>query len=193
MKKYKAFLLFSLIVATSLLIIGCGVLTSGTAAPKEVSGQSGELPVWLSLAHYEATATVSLEDEALDDDFFLGQSSDPSGSAETQTPVTQQAPTGTGTETTPTASEKSGSDEEKDSTPPEPGTMAYIIWQKEQREAAAEKAKEEREKADEKDKTLQERVWEMTHKSLSPSVDVEIQTPGTNQGQQGYEHMFDLN
>lgn len=192
MKTYKVFLLFSLIVATSLLIIGCGVLTSGSAVPEEVSGQSGELPVWLSAAHYEATATDALEDDALDDDFFLGQSSDPSESTATQTPVTQQSPTGTGT--APTTSETTAdSEEEKDSTPPAPGTMAYIIWQKEQREAAAEQAKKEREKAEEKDKTLQERVWEMTYKSLSPSVDVEIKTPGSDQGQQGFDHMFDLN
>lgn len=189
MTKYKNIIFISLILALSFLIIGCGILAKPAASPEEISGQAGDLPVWLSLAHYEATAVSDSEDDILglgeadnDDDFFIGPGA--------QTAETAQAPATTSEQPAKTESADSGaSSEEKDTTPPQPGSMAYIIWQKEQREAATEAAKKAKEEEKEVRKTLQQRVWEMTNESLNPSLDIVIKEPGSDEG----DHTFDLN
>ncbi len=188
MTKYKKIIFISLILALSFLIIGCGILAKPAASPEEISGQVGDLPVWLSLAHYEATAGSDLEDDALelgeadDDDFFIGPSAQATESAQAQATTSEQP--------AKTESADSGaSSEEKDTTPPQPGSMAYIIWQKEQREAATEAAKKAKEDEKEVRKTLQQRVWEMTNESLNPSLDIVIKEPGSGEG----DHAFDLN
>lgn len=197
MKNNKSIILFGFIMGLSLIIIGCGVLASDPSEPEVVSGQSGELPVWLSLAHYEATIADDWEEEGLesDDDFFLGEDRDNTNATSTQAPPEPQTPSGTGNQAPPTSSSAPPANNEEDTEPPpDPGTMAYIIWQREQREAAAEKAKKDREKEEEKGKSLQERVWEMTIDSLNPSLGVDIKEPKSDDGQQQpFGHQFNMN
>lgn len=191
MTKYKITLIISLILSLSILIIGCGTLAKPAESPQEISGQTGELPVWLSLAHYEGSESgeteggiLGLEEADDEDDFFLGLNDQSMGTAPASAPpapYTQPAATGK------TGTAASSSDEDNSSPSPEPGTMAYIIWQQEQREAAKEAAKKAREKEEEVRKTLQERVWEMTHDSLSPSLDVDIKEPSSDEGQHTFE------
>lgn len=189
MTKYKKIIFISLILALSFLIIGCGILAKPAASPEEISGQAGDLPAWLSLAHYEATAGSDAEDDALeigiaeDDDFFVGPGTQATESTQTPTSASGQPAR------TESADTGASSSDEKDSTPPQPGSMAYIIWQKEQREAATEAAKKAKDDEKEVTKTLQQRVWDMTNESLNPSLDIVIKEPGSDEGQ----HDFDLN
>lgn len=168
MSNMKSTIFISLTVTLALLMVGCGILTSQTATPDETSGQTGELPVWLSLAHYEATETDGLDDSSEsdgdDDDFFLGSNTESGETAPAPAQATSPAPA------TPAPAQSSepaaDSASESDATPPSPGTMEYILWQQEQHEAAKEQHKKDKEKEEEKTKTLQERVWQMTFDSV---------------------------
>jgi hypothetical protein len=165
----KTIISISLTVMIALLMVGCGVLTSQTAAPDETSGQTGELPVWLSLAHYETTEADSLNDPSESDgdegdDFFLGSNTESSQTAPAPAQPTSPAPAAPA----PAQSSEPAADSssESNTTPPSPGTMEYILWQQEQHEAAKEQHQKDKEKEEEKSKTLQERVWQMTFDSV---------------------------
>jgi hypothetical protein len=116
MPKIKTFLLLTLVLVFSISLFGCGLFSSDTAAPEELTGQDGELPEWLLAAHREVEieGTEITDDLPEEDDLAIGGTDEddgvtapsavqetPAQPAATNTPApatTQPAATSTSTE-----------------------------------------------------------------------------------------------
>lgn len=70
MPRIKAFLVLTLLVMFSFSLFGCELIAGLTPGPEEVmTGQEGDLPEWLLLAHRsDESAIIDNDDDDLDDD-----------------------------------------------------------------------------------------------------------------------------
>lgn len=135
MPKVKTLVFASVVLALSLTLIGCGMLTSQTADQDLVAGLDGDLPGWLLLSHRSAVdpdAEDDLlnpkdpEDESIDlesDEIAMGGSEEDDGvtppSAEQSAP-----PASSGSSS---ASQQPSSSSSTSQTP-KPGSREYSAW-----------------------------------------------------------------
>ena len=132
MFKIKAFLVLTILVVFSFSLFGCDLLSGFISGEEEVlTGQDGELPEWLLLAHRsdERVITDSYDLDLPDDDGEVLAPPSP------EQPATQPAPASSTPASTQPAVEDSSNDE------PVFGTIEHIIWQRKQAELAKNEAK----------------------------------------------------
>ncbi len=130
MPKFKTLIMFMLVIALSFSLIGCGLLASRSTDLEEVTGQNGDLPEWLLLAHRNSEASSGdrngeiIKPKELDEDEDDDIAAEPADQDSTQT-QTASVPTSSGTTSTAPSSEeqKNSNDEE-----PPPGTKKYLEW-----------------------------------------------------------------
>ncbi len=163
MPKIKTFLLLTLALVFSISLFGCGLFSSDTAAPEELTGQDGELPEWLLAAHreVEGPGTETTDDLAEEeDDLAVGGTDEDDGvTAPSAVQETPAQPTATNTSTPAPAPAPAPAPEPDIFATPSPGTREYAVWfaetgatgsysdwlkEKMKKEAEAEEAEEQK-------------------------------------------------
>ena len=146
MPKHKTLIVFAVVIAFSFSLIGCGMLTSRSTGPDDMTGFGGDLPEWLLLAHRSAEGPGTERDDDLlevedDDDLVIADSDLPVGGSDQEDSVAAPSSNqGTQTAQAPQSSQPSssqGSGSSSGSDEPEFGTREYLVWLKEQRQKAA--------------------------------------------------------
>lgn len=131
MPKIKTFLLITLVLVFSISLFGCGLFSSDTAAPEELTGQDGELPEWLLAAHreVEGPGTEMTDDLTEEDDLAIGGTDEDDGvtapSAVQETPTQPEA---TNTSTPAPAPAPAPAPEPDIYATPSAGTKEYAVW-----------------------------------------------------------------
>lgn len=134
MPKFKTLIMFMLVIALSFSLIGCGLLVSRSTDLEEVTGQNGDLPEWLLLAHRNSEASSGdrngeiIKPKELDEDEDDDIAVEPADQDSTQTQAAS-VPTSSGTTSTAPSSEEQKSSNGKE---PKPGTKEYLVWLHEQ-------------------------------------------------------------
>ncbi len=155
MTKVKTLIMFSLIIALSFSLIGCGLIASRTTGPEEVAVESDEVPEWLQLSHRSAEGPESeMEDE-------LESMEEEEPVAEATEESTQTAQAAETQQTAPSSSEQEApapeAEESADDPVIKPGTPEYNIYMQnrlpgESIEEFLERARKLKEKGEKEDK-----------------------------------------
>lgn len=122
MPKFKALIMIMIVAALSFSLIGCSQLATRSTEPEVVTGQGGELPEWLLLAHRsidgsgDENGILNPKEPDEDEDEII--TDEP---ADQDTTQTASAPSSPGTSAPREEESDSGSND------PKPGTKKYLI------------------------------------------------------------------
>ncbi len=152
MHKVKSLIMFSLVLALSFALIGCGFIASTPTDSEQVTVESTEVPEWLLLSHRSAEGPESeIEDEpeSMEDEETVAEPAEESTQTAQAAEPQQTAPSSNQAAPAPQA-EKSSDDNTL-----KPGTREYAVYLQHRKpgETPAEflkRVKEEKKKAEEK-------------------------------------------
>ncbi len=152
MHKVKSLIMFSLVLALSFALIGCGFIASTSTDSEQVAVESTEVPEWLLLSHRSAEGPESeMEDEleSIEDEETVAEAAEESTQTAQAAEPQQTAPSSNEQAAPAPQAEKSSNDNTL-----KPGTREYAVYLQHRKpgETPAEflkRAKEEKKKAEE--------------------------------------------
>jgi len=145
MPKFKALIMFMIVAALSFSLIGCGQLATRNTDPEVLTGQGGELPEWLLLAHRSTDGPGGENDNGILNPKESDEDEDDSiadESADQDTTQTASAPSSSGSTSGRTSAPKEEESKSNDSEP-KPGEMGYLEWMNQNRRASSGTAEQD--------------------------------------------------